>query len=52
MAKASDDRLVPIDGPRLRAAIEWKGLSVNEAAKQIGEAQQTLHSIVNEQTER
>jgi len=38
--------LVAIDGARVRAAIEWKGLSVNGAAGRMNVSQQTLDSIV------
>lgn len=47
-----DDPLVPIEASRVRAAIEWKGLSVNSAAATIKVSQQTLDSIVNGQTKR
>lgn len=47
-----DDPLVLIDGTRLKAAIESVGLTVNKAAKRIGEKQQTLNSIVQRQTRR
>lgn len=46
------DALVPIDGNRVRAAIEWKGLSVNGAAQELGVSQQTLDSIVRGRTKR
>lgn len=41
-----------IDGARVRAAIEWKGLSVNAAAGRINVSQQTLDSIVRGKTKR
>jgi hypothetical protein len=41
-----------IDGARVRAAIEWKGLSVNGAAARMKVSQQTLDSIVREKTTR
>src|SRR5690348_1514574 len=44
--------LVSIVGARVRAAIEWKGLSVNGAARRIGVSQQTLDSIVRGKTKR
>src|SRR5439155_14234673 len=44
--------LVAIDGARVRAAIEWKGLSVNGAAGHMKISQQTLDSIVRGQTKR
>lgn len=47
-----DDALVAISGGRLRAAIEWKGLSVNRAASSIKVSQQTLDSIVRGKTKR
>ncbi|MGH7614889.1 MAG: helix-turn-helix domain-containing protein [Gemmatimonadales bacterium] len=50
--RKSEDPLVPIDGGRVRAAIEWKGLSVNGAAGRIKVSQQTLDSIVRGQTTR
>ena len=50
--RKSVDPLVPIDGARVRAAIEWKGLSVNRAAGRIKISQQTLDSIVRGQTTR
>lgn len=46
------DSLVPIDGSRVRAAIEWKGHSVNAAAQRLGVSQQTLDSIVRGKTKR
>src|SRR5690348_5496709 len=50
--RKQEDVLVPIDGARLRAAITWKGLSVNAAAGRIGVSQRTLDSIVRCQTNR
>ena len=47
-----NDPLVAIDGTRVRAAIEWKGLSVNRAAGRIKVSQQTLDSIVRGKTQR
>ncbi len=47
-----EDPLVPIVGARVRAAIEWKGLSVNRAARLIKVSQQTLDSIVRGKTKR
>lgn len=47
-----EDPLVAIDGARVRAAIEWKGLSVNGAAARMKVSQQTLDSIVREKTTR
>ena len=47
-----EEPLVPIKGARVRAAITWKGLSVNAAAKQIKVSQQTLDSIVRQKTLR
>jgi len=44
--------LVAIDGARVRAAIEWKGLSVNAAAGRLNVSQQTLDSIVRGKTKR
>jgi hypothetical protein len=46
------DPLVPIDGKRLLAAIDWRGLAVNAVARAVGEAQSTLNSIVNGEVER
>src|SRR5258708_21127883 len=46
------DPLVAIDGTRVRAAIEWKGLSVNGAAGRLNISQQTLDSIVRGKTKR
>jgi len=43
---------VAIDGARVRAAIEWKGLSVNAAAGRVDVSQQTLDSIVRGKTKR
>lgn len=43
---------MPIAGARVRAAIAWKGLSVNAAATRMRVSQQTLDSIVREKTER
>ena len=45
--KKLDDRYVPIDGVRVRAAIERSSMSVKKTAEQIGVPQQTLDSIVN-----
>src|SRR6266852_3633553 len=50
--KREEDPLVAIDGARVRAAIEWKGLSVNGAAGRIDVSQQTLDSIVRGKTKR
>lgn len=50
--RKNDDSLVPIDGRRVRAAIEWRGLSVNATAHQLKVSQQTLDSIVREKTKR
>src|SRR3989442_133661 len=50
--KREEDPLVAIDGARVRAAIEWKGLSVNAAAGRIDVSQQTLDSIVRGKTKR
>src|SRR4051812_46784380 len=47
-----EDPLVAIDGARVRAAIEWKGLSVNAAARKLRVSQQTLDSIVRAKTKR
>jgi len=44
--------LVAIDGARVRAAIEWKGMSVNAAGGRIDVSQQTLDSIVRGKTKR
>ena len=44
--------MVAIDGARVRAAIEWKGMSVNGAAGRIDVSQQTLDSIVRGKTKR
>ena len=44
--------MVAIDGARVRAAIEWKGLSVNGAAARMNVSQQTLDSIVRATTKR
>src|SRR5690348_13659883 len=46
------DPLVGIDGARVRAAIEWMGMSVNGAAARMGVSQQTLDSIVRGKTKR
>lgn len=50
--RKSEDLLVPIDGQRVRAAIEWRGLSVNAAAQRLKVSQQTLDSIVRGKTKR
>jgi len=50
--KREEDPLVAIDGARVRAAIEWKGMSVNGAAGRIKVSQQTLDSIVRGKTKR
>lgn len=47
-----EEPLVPIDGARVRAAIERKGLSVNGAAGRMKVSQQTLDSIVRGKTTR
>ncbi|MGH2627306.1 MAG: helix-turn-helix domain-containing protein [Anaerolineales bacterium] len=44
--------MVAIDGARVRAAIDWKGLSVNRTAVRMNVSQQTLDSIVRGQTKR
>lgn len=43
---------MPIHGARVRAAIEWQGLSVNGAAKRLRVSQRTLDSIVRSKTQR
>src|SRR2546430_12743731 len=50
ISKREEDPLVAIDGARVRAAIEWKGLSVNAAAGRIKVSQQTLDSIDRKST--
>jgi len=50
--KRDDDPLVSIHGARVRAAIEWRGLSVNGAAARMKVSQQTLDSIVRGKTKR
>ncbi len=50
--RKKEDPLVPIDGGRVRAAIAWKGLSVNAAAARMGVSQRTLDSIVRRKTKR
>ena len=50
--RKKEDPLVPIDGARVRAAITWKGLSVNAAAARMGVSQRTLDSIVRRKTKR
>lgn len=50
--RKQEDPLVPIDGTRVRAAITWKGMSVNAAASRIGVSQRTIDSIVRCQTKR
>jgi len=50
--RKKEDPLVPIDGGRVRAAITWKGLSVNAAAARMGVSQRTLDSIVRGKTKR
>ena len=47
-----DEPLVAINGQRVRAAIEWKGMSINRAAVSMEVSQQTLDSIVRVQTSR
>ena len=47
-----EEPLVPIDGARVRAAIEWAGLSINGTASRIKVSQQTLDSIVRGKTKR
>ena len=47
-----EDPLVAVDGARVRAAIEWKGMSVNGAAGRLSVSQQTLDSIVRGKTKR
>lgn len=44
--------MVAINGARVRAAIEWKSLSVNGAAGRLNVSQQTLDSIVRGKTRR
>lgn len=41
-----------IDGARVRAAIEWRNLSINGAAARMKVSQQTLDSIVRGKTKR
>ncbi len=50
--RKAEESLVPIDGARVRAAIEWSGLTVNGAATRIKVRQQTLDSIVRGKTKR
>lgn len=50
--RKTEDPLVPIDGERVRAAIAWRGLSVNAAAGRMGVSQRTLDSIVRRKTKR
>lgn len=50
--RKKEDPLVPIDGARVRAAITWKGLSVNAAGARMGVSQRTLDSIVRRKTKR
>lgn len=50
--RKAEDQLVPIDGRRVRAAVEWNGLTVNGIAKRSGVKQQTLDSIVRGKTKR
>ena len=50
--RKADEPLVPIDGSRVRAAIEWQRLTVNGAAKRMQVRQQTLDSIVRGKTKR
>jgi len=50
--KREEDPLVAIDGARVRAAIAWKGMSVNGAAGRMKVSQQTLDSIVRGKTKR
>ena len=47
-----NDPLVPIDGIRLSAAIDWRGKAVNAVAREVGERQSTLNSIVNGEVKR
>lgn len=50
--KYETNPLVPIAGERVRAAVEAAGLTVREAARKLGERQQTLDSIVQGHTDR
>ncbi len=50
--RKAQDALVPINGLRVRAAIEWQGLSINAAAHKLRVSQQTLDSIVRGKTKR
>jgi hypothetical protein len=50
--RKGQDPLVPIDGARVRIAIEWKRLSINNAAARMRVSQQTLDSIVRGKTKR
>jgi len=50
--RKAEEPLVPIDGARVRAAIEWAGLTVNRAATHVQVRQQTLDSIVRLKTKR
>ena len=50
--RKAEEPLVPIDGARVRAAIEWAGLTVNGAATRMKVRQQTLDSIVRQKTKR
>ncbi len=50
--KKLENPLVPIVGDRVRAAVEWRGLSVNAAATASRIPQQTLDSIVRGETKR
>lgn len=50
--RKQEDRLVPIDGARVRVAITWKGMTINAAASRMGVSQRTLDSIVRSQTQR
>src|SRR5689334_8225672 len=46
-AKWQDDPLVTVRGERLRAALEFAGLTVSEAARRIGVSQPRLHQAIN-----
>ncbi len=50
--RKTEEELVPIDGARVRAAIEWAGLTVNGAATRLRVRQQTIDSIVRRKTKR
>src|SRR5438128_1048968 len=44
--KKWDERLVPIDGERLRAAITHRTITVKGLARQLGESHQALNYII------